>query len=65
MIDDREALLGEPPHELEHLARLGDAERRGRLVEDHEPRVPHHGAADRDGLALPAREARHLLRGSS
>ena len=33
---DREALLGEPAHEVEHLARLRDAERGGRLVEDHE-----------------------------
>ena len=32
-------------HEVEHLARLGDAERRRRLVEDHELRVPHHRLA--------------------
>ena len=48
-------------HELEHLLGLGDAERGGRLVEDHEAAVPHHGAADRDRLALAAREARDLL----
>ena len=34
--DDREALLAQAPDEVEHLPRLGHAERRGRLVEDHE-----------------------------
>ncbi len=57
----REALLGEPLHELEHLAGLGHAERGRRLVEDHEARVPHHRARDRDRLALAAGEARDLL----
>jgi len=51
-----EALAAETPHELEHLLGLRDAESRGRLVEDDELRVPHHGARDGDGLALPARE---------
>ena len=36
---------------------LGDAERGGRLVEDHELGVPHHGLGDRHGLALAAGEA--------
>ncbi len=34
--DDREPLLGEATDEVEHLARLRDAERCGRLVEDHD-----------------------------
>ena len=59
--DDREPLLGEPLDEREHLLGLRDAERGGRLVEDHEPRVPHHGARDRDRLALTARERRDRL----
>ena len=40
--------------EVEHLGGLGDAERRGRLVEDHDPRVADERAGDRDGLPLPA-----------
>ena len=42
--------------EVEHLLRLGHAERRGGLVEDHDARVPEHGARDRDRLPLAARE---------
>ena len=38
------------------IARLGDAERRGRLVHDHELRVPEHGLRDRHRLPLAARE---------
>ena len=34
--DDGEALLAEALDEVEHLAGLRDAERRGRLVEDHD-----------------------------
>ena len=59
--DDREALLAEPLDEREHLLGLRDAERRGRLVEDDELRVPHHRPGDRDRLALPTRERGHLL----
>ena len=42
--------------EIEHLARLGDAERRGGLVEDDEPGVPHHRLRHRDRLSLASRE---------
>ena len=59
--DDREPLLREPLDELEHLMGLRDAERRGRLVEDHELRVPHHGLGDRDGLPLATREGGDVL----
>ena len=59
--DDREPLVGQPLDELEHLLRLRDAERRSRLVEDHEAGVPHHRAGDGDRLPLAARERRHRL----
>ncbi len=59
--DDGEPLLGQAPDELEHLLGLRDAERRGRLVEDHELRVPHHRARNGDRLALPTREGRDRL----
>ena len=45
--DDAEALLAEAAHEREHLLGLRDAERRGRLVEDDELRVPHAPRARR------------------
>ena len=48
-------------HELEHLPRLRDAERRRRLVEDDEARVPHHRARHGDRLALATGEARDGL----
>ena len=54
--DDAEALLGEAPHQVEHLAGLRDAQRRGRLVEHHDLGVPEHGLGDRDGLALTTGE---------
>ena len=54
--DDGEFLIGEPLDEVEHLLGLGHAERRGRLVEDHEAGVPEHRTGDRHRLALPARE---------
>ena len=59
--DDREPLLGQPLDEREHLLGLRYAERGGRLVEDHELRVPHHRARDRDGLPLAAGERRDRL----
>ena len=49
--------------EIEHLPRLGDAERGRRLVEDHDAGVPEHRARDRDRLALAARERRDELAG--
>ena len=42
--------------EVEHLARFLDAERGGRLVHDDDAAVLRGGAADRDRLALAARE---------
>ena len=55
---DAEALLGQPADEVEHLAGLRDAQRRGRLVEQHDLGVPEHGLGDRHGLALAAGERR-------
>ena len=65
MMHDAEALLGEPPDEVEHLRGLGDAERGGGLVEQHDLGVPEHGLGDRDGLALAAGEARDASGGRS
>ena len=59
--DDGEPLVREALDELEHLLGLRDAERGGRLVEDHEPGVPHHRAGDGDRLALAAGEGRDRL----
>jgi hypothetical protein len=59
--DHREALLGEAPHERQHLFGLGDAERGGRLVEDHELGVPLHGLGHGDRLALATGERRDRL----
>ena len=44
------------PDEVDDLAHFGDAQRRGRLVEDDEVGVEVHRAADGDALALAAGE---------
>ena len=54
-------MVGQPPHKLKNLFRLRDAERRGRLVENDELRVPHDRFRHRDRLALAARERRDGL----
>ena len=54
--------IGEPVRRLQVAQELDDVlldravERRGRLVEDDEPRVQDHRPRDRDALALAARE---------
>ncbi len=53
--------MAQAAHELEHLLGLRDAEGRGRLVENHKLRVPHHGAGDGDGLALATGKRRDRL----
>ena len=55
-----EALIGQSPHEREHLLRLRDAEGGRRLVEDHQLGVPHHRLGDGDRLALTPGEERLL-----
>src|SRR5262249_58379863 len=51
---DREALLGQAPDEVQHLLRLGDAQRGRGLVEEDEAVVPQHRTRDRDRLPLAA-----------
>ena len=52
--DHRQALIGQSPGQVEHLAGLGDAECGGRLVEHDELRIPQHRLGHRDRLALAA-----------
>ena len=47
-------------NQVEHLPRLRDAERGGRLVEHHDLRIAEQRARDRDRLALPARQRADL-----
>ena len=53
--DDAEPALAQPPDQVEHLRRLGDAERGGGLVEQHDLRLAQQRAGDRDLLALARR----------
>ena len=52
--DHRDALLGRLADQPQHVARLARAERRGRLVEDHDPLAEGDRPRARDGLALAA-----------
>src|SRR3954453_8812660 len=52
--DDGVAGVRQPAHQVEDLSRLGDTERRGRLVEDDELGLPEHGLGDGHGLPLAA-----------
>src|SRR5689334_4565797 len=54
---DADAVVGQPAHEVEHLAGLGDTEGGGGLVEEDDLALLEHGAGDRDGLALTAGQA--------
>src|SRR6266536_4611056 len=54
--DDRQALAADLADQLEHHRRLAHAERRRRLVHDHDARAPRDRARDRDRLPLAARE---------
>src|SRR3954452_11136045 len=56
--DDAEALVGQPPHQVEDLPGLCDAERSGRFVEEDDLAVPEDGFGDGDGLPLPPGQAR-------
>ena len=55
----RHPLVADPADGVEDVRRLPDAEGRGRLVEEHDPVRPVHGARDGDGLALAARHRTH------
>src|SRR5687768_12948452 len=59
--DDRYALLLEPPDQRQHLFDLAHADRRRRLVHQHELGLGQPGAGDGDGLALAARHAAHNI----
>ena len=52
--DHRRAAAMQLANEVQHLAALGDTERGGGLVHDHEARVPMERAGDRHGLPLSA-----------
>ena len=54
--DHRHAGLGQPPDHRQHLADQLGIERRGRLVEQHQPRRDRERAGDRDALLLAAGE---------
>src|SRR5256886_954469 len=49
-----QALVAQPPDEVEHHPGLDDAQRGGRLAHDHPLRLPHHRLGDGDRLALPS-----------
>ena len=58
--DDAQAALAQAPDQLQHLGGLRDAERRGRLVEQHDPGLAEQRARHRDLLALTAGERADL-----
>ena len=55
-VDARAPRRLDAPDEVDDLAHLGHAERGGRFVEDDQIGVEMHGAADRNALALAARQ---------
>jgi hypothetical protein len=55
--DHRQPSLQDALDQLEHVARLLDAERGGRLVHAHDAPAPSRGTRDGDALALAAGEA--------
>ena len=57
---DRDAMLGEHPHQVVDTGALPHAERRGRLVEDDDLGRERHCPRDRHGLALAARHLGHV-----
>src|SRR5262249_24202689 len=58
---DGEALVGQPPHQVEHLSGLGHAESGGRLIEGGPPAIPQHRLGNGYRLTLPTGKARHPL----
>src|SRR5919199_1260374 len=56
---DGQALVAHPEDEVEHVAGLHHAERRRRLVHEHDLARPGHRAAHRDALALAAGHRGH------
>ena len=58
-VDDRDALVAQPPDEREEALRLVMGERGGRLVEDQQPGRSRQGAGDLDDLPLADAQRRH------
>ena len=61
-IDDADAMRGEVACVIDHALALHDGERCGRLVEEHDLRLPVDRARDGDRLALAAGQARDSAR---
>src|SRR2546430_9254530 len=56
-----QALVAQPPDEVEHHPGLDHTERGRRLVHEHQLRVPHHRLVDGYRLALPSGQRCHRL----
>ncbi len=56
--DDAQADVAQPFDVRQHLGRLHHGQRRRRLVEQHQPRLPDEGAGDGDSLPLPGGQVR-------
>ena len=56
--DDADAVIAQPPDQVQHLRHLAHGDRGGRLVHQHDLRIGKPRSGDRDRLPLPAR---HLL----
>jgi hypothetical protein len=54
---DGQPVVLEPPDQVQHHPRLGHAESRRGLVQQHQFRVPHDGLRHSDGLALASRQS--------
>src|ERR1019366_6279636 len=59
--DHRDVLALQPLDQVEHDAGLGDAQGGGRLVQDNQLSLAHHGPGDRDRLPLAAGQRAHRL----
>ncbi len=57
--DDRDAVALQPSHQVEEVELLLRREGRGRLVEDHQPRLVVHRAGDLHHLLLAGTEGRN------
>ena len=61
--DHGHAVACQRDHDGQHLADHLGIQRRGRLVEQHDPRLHAQRARDRDALLLAARELRRIFAG--
>ena len=58
MTTTAQPLIAQGANQVEHLLRLRDAQRGGRLVEQHHARIAQDRPGDGDGLPLSAGELR-------